>query len=161
MAKPETRVECLHQNSSETCNTLHRSTRNLLIQIFPKHESRKEETMRGFWKVLTSLVVGGLLLCSGRRHLHRSRSPCQRHHRHVPWHNSQQSSACSWLSQFVSSTRFSLTHIRMRHSGLTAEESSLRSSGLLFIGQCLDNVLLHCFPCGEDGSQQSAYDRNP
>jgi hypothetical protein len=28
-------VECLHQNSSETCNTLHRSTRNLLIQIFP------------------------------------------------------------------------------------------------------------------------------
>ena len=35
MAKPETRVECLHQNSSETCNTLHRSTRNLLIQIFP------------------------------------------------------------------------------------------------------------------------------
>ena len=34
MAKPETRVECLHQNSSETCNTLHRSTRNLLIQIF-------------------------------------------------------------------------------------------------------------------------------
>ena len=29
-------MECLHQNSSEICNTLHRSTRNLLIQIFPR-----------------------------------------------------------------------------------------------------------------------------
>src|SRR5437763_3360165 len=29
-----------------------------------------------------------------------------------------------------------------------------------FIGQCLNNVLLYCFPCGENSSQQSSCNRN-
>ncbi len=43
--KPRNRVEYLDQNSSETCNTLHRSIRNLLIQTFPSGSGLGEQVV--------------------------------------------------------------------------------------------------------------------
>ena len=39
-------------------------------------------------------------------------------------------------------------------------ENSPFKSGCLLIGQCLNDILLHCFPPGEDGPQQRSYNRN-